>query len=194
MRGVSVASSREASHRVAGSRLAACLKALGWLVTVAIALLIVALAFLSISPSYHAYIVRSGSMKPAINMGDLVIAGPAHGFLSRGISPGTIVTYRLGDDLVTHRVQSVDGDRLLTKGDAVEEADPAGVSTSQVVAVFITRIPKAGFFISFLRTKLFLSLLTLLITCAALALVVIKIVKSVHTYRRHEGGLRPGGT
>jgi len=60
-------------------------------------------------------------MEPAFNVGDVIIAGPPG---SGGIKPGVIVTYAMGKTLITHRVLSVDGNTLITKGDANETPDP----------------------------------------------------------------------
>jgi len=54
-------------------------------------------------------------MEPAFNVGDVIIAGPLG---SDDIKPGVIVTYAMGKTLITHRVLSVDGNTLITKGDA----------------------------------------------------------------------------
>ncbi len=88
-------------------------------------------------------------MKPTINMGDIIITGPLNG----EVKPGTIVTYELGKALVTHRALSVDGDTLVTKGDAMEDPDPRPVTISQVVGVYLFKIPNIGYLSNFIRTK-----------------------------------------
>ena len=90
-------------------------------VAIALAVVIGGFLFVHFSPDYDVYMVRSESMKPAINMGDMVITGPLGGPLGREVRPGSIVTYQRGEELVTHRVLSVDGNTLVTKGDAVED-------------------------------------------------------------------------
>lgn len=77
-------------------------------VLIILGLIVVALAFVFFSPDYALYFVRSESMVPAINLGDMVIAGPAG-----TIKPGDIITYELGKNLITHRVLSVDGDTIV---------------------------------------------------------------------------------
>ncbi len=130
------------------------MKRVKWSITAILALVVAGFAFTYFSPDYNMYIVRSESMKPAINMGDMVLTGPLGGMLNGEIKPGMIVTYEHGKGLVTHRVLSVDGDTLVTKGDAMEEADPHPVALSQVSGVYLFRIPYIGYLSNFMRTKL----------------------------------------
>lgn len=146
-------------------------RALLWILVVGVALLIAALGFVYLSPSYNAYIIRSESMKPAIDMGDMIIVGPDGGIFSKDIAPGTIVTYRMENAVVTHRVLSIDGQTILTKGDAVKDPDPQRVPISQVLGVVILTIPKLGFVSAFLHSKP--AWLLLIIGPAIILLVVI---------------------
>jgi len=125
------------------------------------------------------YVVKSESMTPALKVGDMVIVGPPNGFLSHEIKPGSIVTYRLEDDLVTHRVQSFDGETLVTKGDAVEEADPQTVPLSQVVGVVFLKLPKLGLLSAFLHTTVAWSLVIGIMAIAFLVIVLKDNIKSV---------------
>jgi len=52
-------------------------------------------------------------MEPAINVGDMVLAGPSR---TGGIKPGVIISYEAGKNLITHRVLSIDGNTLIPKG------------------------------------------------------------------------------
>ena len=101
---------------------------LGWLVFIILGIGLAGFGFLFFSPDYNTYFVLSESMKPALNMGDMVITVPVNGQLR----PGEIITYERDNELITHRVLSVDGDKLVTKGDAVEDPDPWSVTLSDV--------------------------------------------------------------
>ena len=126
------------------------MKILGRSVLVVLALIVAGLAFLYFSPDYNLYLVRSESMEPTINMGDLIISGPLNG----EVEPGTVVTYEYSNELITHRVQSVDGTLLVTRGDAVEDPDPWSVTVSDVRGVYLFKIPYVGYVTSFIQTKL----------------------------------------
>ena len=70
------------------------------------------------------------------------------------LKPGTIITYEYRNDLVTHRVHSTDGETLVTKGDAVEDADPWPVTLSDVRGIYLFKVPFVGFLTSFIQTKI----------------------------------------
>ena len=129
------------------------MKVFSWLVSIVLGLVITGLAFLYFSPGYDLRLVRSESMKPAINMGDLIITGPLNGPINGEIKPETIVTYEYSKELITHRVQSIDGTALVTKGDAVEDPDSWPVTLSDVRGVYLFRIPYVGYVTSFVQTK-----------------------------------------
>jgi len=93
-------------------------------------------------------------MKPAINMGDLIITGPLNGPVNGEIEPGTVVTYEYKRETITHRVQAIDGTTLVTKGDAAEDPDPWSVTVSDVKGVYLFKIPYVGFVTSFVQSKL----------------------------------------
>ncbi len=128
-------------------------KIVKWSVSALLALVLGGLAFVYFSPGYDMYVVRSESMVPAINMGDIIVSGPLWGPINGGVRPSTIVTYELGKALVTHRVMSIKGDILVTKGDAMEDPDPRPVSISQVKGVYLFKIPYIGYLSSYMRTK-----------------------------------------
>ena len=125
------------------------MKILSRLVLTVLVLLLAGFGFLHFSPDYAMYMVRSESMRPAINIGDLIITGPLNGELKTG----TIITYEYKKELVTHRVSSIDGKTLTTKGDATEDADPWSVAFSDIRGVFLFKIPYVGYLTNFVRTK-----------------------------------------
>lgn len=149
------------------------MKVFGWVVSIALALIFAGVAFLYFSPDYDMRLVRSESMKPAINMGDMVITGPLGG----KVNPGTIVTYERGAELVTHRVLSVEGDTLVTKGDAVEDPDPWAVTLSDISGVYLFKIPYIGYLANFIRTKLGWFLVIILPATALVAFLIRDIIK-----------------
>lgn len=95
-------------------------------------------------------IVLSQSMHPAIHAGDLLLVTPLEGEIRQGM----IVTYRKGENLITHRVAANLGSRLLTKGDANERLDPYEVPLESVVGSPALIVPYLGFALAFLRTRL----------------------------------------
>ena len=129
------------------------IKIFSWLVTAVLVLVVAGLAFIYFSPDYDLRLVRSESMRPAVNMGDLIITGPVNGPINGEVKPGTIVTYQHSKELITHRVLSIDGTTLVTKGDAVEDADSWPVTLSDVKGIYLFKIPYVGYVTSFVQTK-----------------------------------------
>jgi signal peptidase len=150
-----------------------------WTLSLALAVILAAFIFVHFSPGHDMRLVRSESMKPAINMGDLVITGPVGGLFIGAIEEGDIVTYRRGDELVTHRVISIEGDTLVTQGDAVEDPDPWPVTLSDVSGVYMLKIPYLGYLANFVRTKFGWFLVIILPAIALVALFVRDIFKEL---------------
>ena len=98
-------------------------------------------------------VVVSGSMEPNIHVNDMLVF-QAH--RASEYEPGDVILYIRGEGtvdemLISHRIQSIDGDVLITKGDANMSADPP-VSMSQVVGRVVFRIPYVGRGVRLLRT------------------------------------------
>ncbi len=144
------------------------------IVTILLGLAVAALAFVFFSPDYDLYFVKSESMKPFINMGDVVIVGSVG---ASDISPGVIVIYELGKNLVIHRVLSIDGGTLITKGIANEDPDPRPVQFSQVKSRYIFKISYVGYLTSFVRTRPGWFLVIILPNLALVGLIVKDIRK-----------------
>jgi signal peptidase I len=148
---------------------------ISWLVAVPLVLFIIFLVFVYLSPDYDMHMVTSESMVPAIKLGDLIITGPITG----RIKPGTVVTYKRGETLVTHRVISIKDGKLVTKGDAVEDPDAAPVALSQVQGVYLFKIPSLGYLANFMHTKLGWFLVVILPSILLLCLIFYEIAKEV---------------
>ena len=136
------------------------------------------MGFCYFSEDYDTYIVLSDSMQPTINSGDLVLIGsPNHPFVDE-IKPETIVTYRHNEGLVTHRVVSITGDALVTKGDAMEGPDPWPVSRFyDVKGSYITHVPYVGKLGAFIKTKMGWFITIILPALFLLVLIFKEIIK-----------------
>ncbi len=106
---------------------------------------------------YRTYTVLSGSMRPAIAPGDVVVTdtvSPLH------VHPRNVVAFTApgGTRLVTHRVQSVHerdgGVEIVTKGDANATAERWSVPDDRAVQRVVMRIPKLGYAGAWVRTPL----------------------------------------
>ena len=153
------------------------MKAVGWFISVLLGLLIAVLVFVYFSSDYNMYLVKGQSMEPTINMGDMVITGPAGGLLNGEIEPGTIVTYQKGSSPVTHRVIAIEGNNLITKGDAVEDPDSKPVSISEISGVYLFRAPYIGYLSNFMRTTVGWLVVVVVPTVFIVGLLVRRIVR-----------------
>lgn len=152
-------------------------EALIFLVCAVLALVIAGFVFLHFSNDYNVYVVKTDSMASAIKTGTMVFTGPVNGPLGDGVKPGTIVAYEREGELITHRVLSVDGDTVVTKGDAVEDPDPWPVFLSDVRGVYLFKIPYAGYVHDFLRTKPGWLVLIIIPAALLVALIVKDIIE-----------------
>ncbi len=101
---------------------------------------------------YRIYTVRTGSMEPSYHVGDAVLVRPIKGTTVAG----QVITFRPSASvgLVTHRVVSVDGDHIVTKGDANDTADPWSVNSSMVQGRVVSRLPDFGYVFVFLKQSM----------------------------------------
>ncbi len=106
----------------------------------------------------RAFVVSSGSMAPAIPVGSLVLTAPVV-----DPQPGTVITFRQGGGTVTHRVVAVEGDRLVTRGDANTTPDAGSVRTGSLMGRVGLTVPLAGYAVVFLRQPATLPALVLLV-------------------------------
>lgn len=112
---------------------------------------------------YRPLVDRSGSMVPALHVGDVVVNELVR---ADRIRPGEIVTFAQEFDrteLVTHRVQSirVDGGtvKVVTKGDANVAPERWSVSSQTLVGRVVWRVPRIGSLLVLLGSTLIRRLL-----------------------------------
>lgn len=107
-------------------------------------------------------IVASGSMQPALQVGDIVVSVKPDPYK---IETGDIIQFRKGQEMILHRVIEVDsseGRRFITKGDANTVADLDPISMEQIVGKRIFTIPKIGW-ISIYSKRIIDSIRTILV-------------------------------
>ncbi|MDD3653786.1 MAG: signal peptidase I [Desulfotomaculaceae bacterium] len=104
-------------------------------------------------------IVLSGSMKPAIHAGDVIVIReqPAGGY-----KVGDVATYLVGATAFTHRIVSEENGVFTLKGDNNNAADDA-VTADRFEGKMLLRIPKIGLAIVFFKKPASMALLGLMI-------------------------------
>src|SRR6056297_453829 len=127
---------------------------------VLVALFLIASVF-PITGNYAVKMVQSGSMEPAIKTGSVVIVKPAVDY-----EIGDVITFRKGDETVTHRIHDleiVEGETyFVTKGDANNAPDSEGIHPQAVIGKVLLDIPYLGYVVDFAKKPVgFLAVLVL---------------------------------
>jgi signal peptidase I len=119
-------------------------------VLVALALLVVAVPKAS---GYEWRTVVTGSMRPALEPGDVVLISP----ISERVEVGDVVAFpdptQLNRDIL-HRVAAItESGALVTKGDANDILDPWQIDSTQVIGTQTLALPKLGFLVAAVSSK-----------------------------------------
>lgn len=120
-------------------------------------LVMVAVVALHIAPHFgwEVACIRSGSMSPVLQRGDMVILCPVD---SRDIAVNDIIAFNpvtVGEENICHRVVAIKQNGSLefqTKGDAEPIQDPFQVPPDKVIGRVVYAAPNLGYLIIFLRT------------------------------------------
>lgn len=97
---------------------------------------------------YGAGVVLSGSMEPELSVDDVIIV---HRETSYHV--GDVVAYQTDGVSVVHRIVSVSGGEIVTKGDA-NNTDDEPIRLSDISGRVIGKIPRAGAAVDFIRSPL----------------------------------------
>lgn len=125
---------------------------------------------------YKAYIITSESMKPTINIGDVIITKPCK---EEELNADDIITFSKNNEITnTHRIIKIideDGKKsFITKGDNNELQDEKEVKFDEIQGKVILTIPKLGKIIEFMQNKIVILVILLII----LIILFISIINS----------------
>ena len=95
---------------------------------------------------YGGAVVLTGSMEPAIMVDELIIVKAEDSY-----EVGDVVVYQSGSMMVVHRIMDMDGERVITRGDA-NNMDDSPVELAQIKGKVIYHIPKVGGVVRILKT------------------------------------------
>ena len=114
------------------------------------------------------YVILSGSMEPTIKTGSLCLIDKKVDV--QDIKKKDVIAFKLDDGtLVTHRVDKINKDGIITKGDNNKRVDDGVVTANNYVGKNIFWIPKVGYVVmAFQSTRGKI----VLITCVVLLFVV----------------------
>lgn len=107
---------------------------------------------------YSIFEVVTGSMEPTISVGDLVIVKRESNY-----KVNDIITYRIDDDFITHRIVRVDNKYFYTRGDA-NNSDDNKIVDSQIIGKSILIIKNGGIWRNVILTpKVFITIIIMMI-------------------------------
>lgn len=97
-------------------------------------------------------VVLSGSMKPTYEIGTIIYYKPVP---QEEIKAGDIITYQMGDTMVTHRVKEIRNGEFVTQGDNNNVEDGKTVPYSAVMGkIGGVALPVLGFGVQFINNNL----------------------------------------
>ena len=102
--------------------------------------------------------VVSGSMEPTIHIGDLIVIDTKY----QDYKNGDIVTfYDVDNSFVTHRIVSIDEEKMITKGDANNTEDEA-LNIKRIVGVYVTKLNGLGKIITSFKSPFVMGMIFLI--------------------------------
>ena len=96
----------------------------------------------NVYPNYFGYTffeVASGSMKPALQVNDVILVK----ITNEDLKKGDIIAFQSEDAVITHRILYIDGNIITVKGDNNNIVDKP-ISKDQVIGKIVKVIPKLG--------------------------------------------------
>lgn len=115
----------------------------------------------------EAYIIKTNSMEPSIENGDVVITKKVP---EEKIQVGDIITFKQDADIITHRISRIEEEnekKYITKGDNNNVEDSSKITYQEIKGKEIITIPYLGKIINILQNKIvfWIILLIILIMC-----------------------------
>ena len=106
---------------------------------------------------YSLFEVATGSMKPTIQIGDVVIVK-----ITKDVNENDIIVYVDGDDIITHRLVEKSENNIVTRGDANNSEDKP-IQENMIIGQVIKIVPQLGTWQNILSSPEVLALIIMLI-------------------------------
>lgn len=122
---------------------------------------------------FRIYRVISGSMQPALQIGDVIIVKKSNNYYERDI-----ITYSNGLTTITHRIIAINNDEVITKGDA-NEVDDKPINKEQIIGKFFFRISNFSLFSIILSKNVIYLIMIFLLVLIFLLVIGDRIIKNL---------------
>lgn len=96
---------------------------------------------------FRSYTVLSGSMEPEFYPGDMVVVTKPN---PSKLQPNDIITFKMDNEIVTHRIVEKTQEGFITQGDNNSVQDSEIITEENIIGKVIFDIPKAGYITQFL--------------------------------------------
>lgn len=158
------------------------LKTLGQVVLFVILIFFILLNILSMNNKslfgFRIYRVISGSMQPALQIGDVIIIKKANNYDEKDI-----ITYDNGLTTITHRIKSINGDEIITEGDANDAPDKP-ITKDRILGKYFFRISTFSVFSIMLTGKTIYLIMVLVLFAILLFAISDRVTRNLE-YRRN---------
>lgn len=158
------------------------LKTLGQVVLFVILIFFILLNILSMNNKslfgFRIYRIISGSMQPALQIGDVIIIKKANNYAEKDI-----ITYDNGLTTITHRIKSINGDEIITEGDANDAPDKP-ITKDRILGKYFFRISTFSVFSIMLTGKTIYLIMVLVLFAILLFAISDRVTKNLE-YRRN---------
>lgn len=158
------------------------LKTLGQVVLFVILIFFILLNILSMNNKslfgFRIYRVISGSMQPALQIGDVIIIKKANNYAEKDI-----ITYDNGLTTITHRIKSINGDEIITEGDANDAPDKP-ITKDRILGKYFFRISTFSVFSIMLTGKTVYLIMVLILFAILLFAISDRVIRNIE-YRRN---------
>ena len=115
---------------------------------------------------YTFFEVATGSMANTINIGDIVVVK-----VNEVFKENDIIVYKEENSFITHRVIKIDGQDLITRGDANNSEDKP-IKSDQILGKVIYIIPKIGIWRKVLASPEILGMIIIFIILLGIVLML----------------------
>lgn len=115
---------------------------------------------------YTFFEVATGSMATTINIGDIVVVK-----VNEAFKENDIIVYKEENSFITHRVIKIDGQDLITRGDANNSEDKP-IKSDQILGKVIYVIPKIGIWRKVLASPEILGMIIIFIILLGIVLML----------------------
>ena len=87
---------------------------------------------------YTIFEIKTGSMAKTLNVYDVILVK-----ITKDVKENDIITFKKDNDLITHRIMKINGDKLVTKGDANNTEDEE-ITKDAVIGKVVSVYPRVG--------------------------------------------------